>query len=74
MMALPITGLLITLTTKELAVVIHKLVAEAEVKKDYKKSKRYLSFRYALRVSLGVLIMIGTLVGAKHLAPVFFHG
>ena len=71
MMALPITGLLITLTTLGLPVAISKLVAEAEVNKDYKKIKKILIVSLCTTSFLGVFIMLGSLIGAKYLASIF---
>jgi stage V sporulation protein B len=44
MMALPLTGLLITLTTLGLPIAISKLVAEAEVNGDHQRVKKYSLF------------------------------
>jgi stage V sporulation protein B len=68
MMALPITGLLITLTTLGLPVAISKLVAEAEVKNDYQRVKKILIVSLCTTSFLGILLMIGSFLGAKYLA------
>ncbi|MBT2724510.1 stage V sporulation protein B, partial [Bacillus sp. ISL-46] len=71
MMAMPVAGLLITLTTLGLPVAISKLVAEAEVKGDHQRVKKILIVSLATTSILGFVLMIGTFMGAKLLSSVF---
>lgn len=68
MMALPVTGLLITLTTLGLPVAISKLVAEAEVKGDSPRVKKILIVSLTITVVLGFVLMTGTFLGAKFIS------
>ncbi|WP_456278749.1 stage V sporulation protein B [Bacillus sp. AK128] len=68
MMATPVTGLLITLTTIGLPVAISKLVAEAEAKKDYQRIKKILVVSLATTSIIGLLLMIVAFWGAKFLS------
>jgi stage V sporulation protein B len=71
MMAMPVAGLLITLTTLGLPVAISKLVAEAEVKKDHQQVKKILIVSLATTSIIGVILMIGAFAGAKLLSSIF---
>ncbi|WP_173918238.1 stage V sporulation protein B [Halobacillus sp. Marseille-Q1614] len=71
MMAMPVTGLLITLTTLGLPVAISKLVAEAEVKNDPQRVKKILIVSLTTTSVIGILLMGGALIGAKVLASIF---
>ncbi|MFC7062596.1 stage V sporulation protein B [Halobacillus seohaensis] len=71
MMAMPVTGLLITLTTLGLPVAISKLVAEAEVKQDHQRVKKILVISLTTTGVMGIVLMIGALIGAKALSSVF---
>lgn len=71
MMAMPVTGLLITLTTLGLPVAISKLVAEAQVKGDYQRVKKILIVSLVTTSTLGFVLMIGTFMGAKSLSSIF---
>ena len=71
MMALPVTGLLIALTTLGLPVAISKLVAEAEVKKDYQRVKKILIVSLVTTSIIGFILMIGAFFGARLLSSIF---
>jgi stage V sporulation protein B len=71
MMALPVTGLLITLTTLGLPVAISKLVAEAEVNGDHQRVKKILLISLTTTSMLGFVLMILTFMGAKILSSIF---
>lgn len=71
MMALPVTGLLITLTTIGLPVAISKLVAEAEVKKDHQRVKKILIVSLATTSIIGFVLVIGALMGARFFSSFF---
>jgi stage V sporulation protein B len=68
MMALPISGLLITLTTLGLPLAISKLVAEAEIKGDHQRVKKILIVSLITTSTLGLILMGGTFIGAKFLS------
>ncbi|MFC0274494.1 stage V sporulation protein B [Metabacillus herbersteinensis] len=70
MMAMPVTGLLITFTTLGLPVAISKLVAEAEARKDHQRIKKILIVSLTTTSILGFVLMIGTFMGAKLLSSV----
>jgi stage V sporulation protein B len=65
MMALPVTGLLITLSTLGLPVSISKLVAEAEVKGDHRRVKNILIVSLTTTGILSFILMTGTFLGAR---------
>jgi stage V sporulation protein B len=71
MMAMPVTGLLITLTTLGLPIAISKLVAEAEVNRDTQRVKKILIVSLATTSILGFVLMICTFMGAKLLSSFF---
>lgn len=71
MMAAPVTGLLITLTTIGLPVAISKLVAEAEAKKDFQRVKKILIISLSTTSFIGLILMILAIFGAKLLASIF---
>jgi stage V sporulation protein B len=68
MMAMPVTGLLITLTTLGLPVAISKLVSEAEAKGDHHRVKKILIVSLTTTSILGFVFMAGTFLGAKFIS------
>ncbi|MCP3738611.1 stage V sporulation protein B [Rossellomorea sp. BNER] len=71
MMAMPVTGLLITFTTIGLPVAISKLVAEAEVKKDHQRVKKILIVSLTTTSIIGFILMVGAFMGARVLSSIF---
>ena len=71
MMAMPVTGLLITLTTLGLPIAISKLVAEAEIKGNYRRVKKILVVSLVTTSFLGFILMIIAIFGAKALSSHF---
>ncbi|MDM5453574.1 oligosaccharide flippase family protein [Peribacillus simplex] len=71
MMAMPVTGLLITLTTLGLPIAISKLVAEAEIKGNYRRVKKILVVSLVTTSLLGFILMIVAIFGAKALSSHF---
>ncbi len=71
MMALPVSGLLITLTTLGLPVAISKLVAESEVKGDHRRVKKILIVSLTTTSVLGFFLIVGAFLGIKQLSSIF---
>lgn len=71
MMAIPVMGLVITLTTLGLNVAVSKFVAEADVHNDQQKVRRILYVSLITTGTLSIIFTIFTLLGAKVLSSVF---
>ncbi|CAM4008098.1 stage V sporulation protein B [Lederbergia lenta] len=70
MMAMPIIGLLFTLTTLGLPLAIAKLVAEAEIRGDKLRVKKILIISLTTIILLSIVIMIGAFFCANFLSGI----
>ncbi len=71
MMAMPVAGLLITLTTLGLPISISKLVAEAEARNDQRRIKKILIVSLATTGIISIGLIIVALFGARIISSIF---
>lgn len=70
MMAQPLVPLVITLTELGLPVAISKLVAEAEVHRDYARTKKILVVSLIVTGTLSIVLTLTALLGSKFIASI----
>lgn len=70
-MVMPFMSLMMTLTTIGLPVAISRLVAEADAQRDRQKIKKILLISLGITVSLSILMVLLSTLGAKLFLPYF---
>lgn len=70
-MVMPFMSLMMTLTTIGLPVAISRLVAEADAQRDRQKIKKILLIALSITVSLSILMVFLSTIGAKIFLPYF---